>query len=64
MKNNFIQALLHLLRTLLSKPIKTGKDELIAEPGTQVLLSPPDDRDYPISAATEISAETTIPADF
>lgn len=64
MKNNFVQALLHLLRTLLSKPIKADEDELIAEPDAQVLLSPPDDRDYTIGTATEMSAETAIPADF
>lgn len=64
MKNNFIQALLHLLRTLLSKPIKANEDELIAEPGTQVLLSPPDDRDYTICHAMEVSTDPSIPADF
>lgn len=64
MKNNFIQALLHLLRTLLSKPIKTDEEKLITDLENQVLLSPPDDRDYSVSAATEMSAETAIPADF
>ena len=43
---------------------KGGSEITFDSPDFQALVSPPDDRDYTICRAAEISAEPVIPADF
>lgn len=57
---------LDLLKKLLSffKNKNTDAEETQTVAGDQVLLSPPDDRDYPVCSVLELSADVDIPADF
>ena len=55
----------NLFKNLLSLFYKQFGSEISPESlDAQALISPPDERDYPVSRVADISAETSIPADF
>lgn len=53
--SNLLQSILNLL---------SGKDEVIVTEAMMAQLSPPDERDYPVGRALEITSSVNIPADF